>query len=131
MIWKLSSMLEDLLKRRDYQQEVILFLFSGSAGCALDGALQIAKDLPADKRVVVVFTDSIRNYITKHLNDDWMLENGFMDQENYDKAYFSQPGKYFGEDECVSALNLTEIPVVKNSITVKELIAEFSNKNIE
>lgn len=109
----------------------MLFNFIGSAGCALDGALQIAKNLPADKRVVVIFTDSIRNYITKHLNDDWMLENGFMQQEKYDSTYFSEPGKYFGDEERVSALNLSEVPVVKNTITVKDLIAEFAIKNTE
>ena len=40
-------------------------------------ALNIAKDLPADKRVVVLLADSIRNYMTKHLDDNWMTKNGF------------------------------------------------------
>ncbi len=52
----------------------------GSSGTAMAAALQIAKDLPADKRIVVVFPDSIRNYMTKFLNNDWMYEMGFISE---------------------------------------------------
>jgi len=55
-------------------------LCGGSSGATMWAALQVAKDLPADKRVVVLLADSIRNYMTKHLSDDWMSKNGFMDE---------------------------------------------------
>jgi len=35
-------------------------------------------DLGADKRVVVLLPDSVRNYISKFINNDWMYENGFI-----------------------------------------------------
>jgi len=55
-------------------------LCGGSSGATMWAALQVAKELPADKRVVVLLADSIRNYMTKHLSDDWMSKNGFMDE---------------------------------------------------
>ena len=33
-----------------------------------------ANNIGADKTCVVVLPDNIRNYMTKHLNDDWMYE---------------------------------------------------------
>ena len=59
----------------------------GSSGTALAGALLAIRELKigAGKRVVVLLPDSIRNYMTKFLNNDWMYENGFIsEQECYD-----------------------------------------------
>lgn len=57
-------------------------LIGGSSGTALAGALMAIKDLKigAGKRVVVILPDSLRNYITKFLNNDWMYENGFISE---------------------------------------------------
>ena len=41
--------------------------------------LQLAGDLPESARVVVVLPDSVRNYMTKFLDDDWMAERQFTD----------------------------------------------------
>jgi cystathionine beta-synthase len=53
-------------------------LCGGSSGATMWAALQVAKELPADKRCVVLLADSIRNYMTKHLDDGWMKKNNFM-----------------------------------------------------
>ncbi|XP_046689028.1 cystathionine beta-synthase-like [Homalodisca vitripennis] len=37
----------------------------GSSGSALCAALKIAKSLDANKRVVVILPDNVRNYMTK------------------------------------------------------------------
>lgn len=42
-------------------------------------AIQVAKSLKKGQRIVVLFADSVRNYMTKFLNDDWMKEHGFID----------------------------------------------------
>ena len=39
--------------------------------------MQVARDLGPGKRVVVILPDSIRNYMTKFVDDQWMKENGF------------------------------------------------------
>lgn len=53
-------------------------LCGGSSGAAMSAALKIAKDLPEDKRVVVVLPDGIRNYMTKFVSDHWMEARGYM-----------------------------------------------------
>jgi len=59
------------------------FLCGGSSGTALAGAMLAIKDLNIGegKRVVVLLPDSIRNYMTKFLNNDWMYENGFISEK--------------------------------------------------
>lgn len=53
-------------------------LVGGSSGAAMWGALQAAKDLKKGQKCLVIFPDSIRNYMTKYVNDTWMKEQGFM-----------------------------------------------------
>jgi len=52
-------------------------LVGGSSGSAMCAAVELCKELPADKRVVVVLPDGIRNYMTKFVKDEWMQENQF------------------------------------------------------
>ena len=58
-------------------------LVGGSSGTALAGAMEAIKDLNIEegKRVVVLLPDSIRNYMTKFLNSDWMFERGFISEK--------------------------------------------------
>ena len=66
-----------LMARRLIRQEGLLC--GGSAGAAVWAALQIAKREPG-KRIVVLLADSVRNYMTKFLDDRWMRENGFTER---------------------------------------------------
>ncbi|KAL7665341.1 Cystathionine beta-synthase [[Candida] zeylanoides] len=63
------------LARRIIREEGILV--GGSSGSALQAALQVAKDLTENDTVVVVFPDSIRSYLSKFADDEWMASNGF------------------------------------------------------
>lgn len=54
-------------------------LCGGSSGTAVWAAIQAAKDLKEGQRCVVVLPDSVRNYMTKFLSDEWMIENQMMD----------------------------------------------------
>jgi len=67
-----------LLARRLIKEEGLLC--GGSSGSALWAALQYAKEVGPNQRIVVLLADSVRNYMTKFLNDDWMLDNGFADE---------------------------------------------------
>lgn len=51
-------------------------LCGGSSGATFSVALKIANKLK-NKRIVVVLTDGIRNYMSKFLNDNWMIKNNF------------------------------------------------------
>lgn len=56
-------------------------LCGGSAGAAVWAALKVAEELPPGARVVVIIPDSIRNYLTKFVDDAWMRQNGFLENE--------------------------------------------------
>jgi len=61
-------------------------LCGGSSGTAVWAALQAAKELKEGQRCVVVLPDSVRNYMTKFLSNDWLIENGFMEApQGYEK----------------------------------------------
>lgn len=129
-LWLKSNDADSFKYARRLIKEEGLFV-GGSSGAAMEAALRVAKNLPEDKRVVVIFVDSIRNYMTKFLNDDWMLENGFLSQDVYDHQHFSQDTKVFGEDQLIRDLNLSIItPVSKNS-TVREVLQSFKTQNCE
>jgi cystathionine beta-synthase len=69
---------ESFLMTRRLVREEGLFC-GGSSGSAVVGALQVAKNLDADKTVVVILPDSGSRYLSKIFNDDWMRENRFLD----------------------------------------------------
>jgi len=52
-------------------------LIGGSSGSVVWGAIEAARDLSADKNVLVILPDSIRNYLSKFVSDEWMTTNGF------------------------------------------------------
>lgn len=53
-------------------------LCGGSSGGAAWAALQAAKSLKQGQNCVMILPDSIRNYLTKFVDDKWMTENGMM-----------------------------------------------------
>ncbi|MFI4962416.1 MAG: pyridoxal-phosphate dependent enzyme [Legionellales bacterium] len=55
-------------------------LVGGSSGAAMWGALQAAKSLGAGKKCLVILPDSIRNYMSKFVNDGWMRQEDFLQQ---------------------------------------------------
>ncbi|XP_072765152.1 cystathionine beta-synthase isoform X2 [Anoplolepis gracilipes] len=56
-------------------------LCGGSSGAAFLAAIKIAKNLPADKRLIIVLPDGIRNYMTKFVSDQWMEARDFLTHE--------------------------------------------------
>ena len=55
-------------------------LIGGSSGSAVWTALKVAGRLKKNEVCLVILPDSIRNYLTKFVNDDWMKEQGFIDK---------------------------------------------------
>ncbi|MBL8863600.1 MAG: cystathionine beta-synthase [Planctomycetes bacterium] len=64
-----------LMARKLIRQEGLLC--GGSSGSAMWAAREVARRVGPGKRFVVILTDSVRNYLTKFLDDRWMRENGF------------------------------------------------------
>ncbi|XP_045708540.1 cystathionine beta-synthase isoform X2 [Phyllostomus hastatus] len=57
-------------------------LCGGSAGSAMAVAVKAAQELREGQRCVVILPDSIRNYMSKFLSDRWMLQKGFLKEED-------------------------------------------------
>jgi cystathionine beta-synthase len=77
--WVRVSDRDSLLTARAItRQEGILV--GGSSGTALFAALTVARELPAEALMVVIFPDTGRNYLSKVYSDSWMLQYGFLDR---------------------------------------------------
>jgi cystathionine beta-synthase len=51
----------------------------GSSGAAVAAAVRYARELPAERLVVVLLPDSGSRYLSKIFDDKWMRENGFLE----------------------------------------------------
>ena len=66
-----------LMARRLIKEEGLLV--GGSSGGAVWAALQKAKKLKDNQNCIVILPDSIRNYISKFVDESWMDKNKFND----------------------------------------------------
>lgn len=65
-----------LTARRVIREEGLLI--GGSSGSAVWAALQAAKKLKKGQRCLVMLPDSIRNYLSKFVDDQWMRDHHFL-----------------------------------------------------
>lgn len=82
-------------------------LVGGSAGSVLQACMAFIKEAGWEndktKRVVCVFSDGIRNYLTKFLSKEWCIENKFLPEDE-----LKQPDHPFN-GVSLAELNLPEI----------------------
>jgi cystathionine beta-synthase len=64
--------------RRLAREEGILV--GGSSGLAVHAALTVAAELDENSVVVVILTDTGRNYLSKFFNDEWMRQQGYVER---------------------------------------------------
>ena len=64
-----------LMAKRLIKEEGLLV--GGSSGGAVWASLQVAKKLNKGNNCVVILPDSIRNYLSKFVDDEWMEKNKF------------------------------------------------------
>jgi len=70
---------EDSFKTaKDLIKQEGLFI-GGSSGSAVWAGLQAAKKLNKDQNCLIILPDSIRNYLSGFIDDEWMKENDFID----------------------------------------------------
>ncbi|HVV57050.1 MAG TPA: cystathionine beta-synthase [Gaiellaceae bacterium] len=67
-----------LTARRMAREEGLLV--GGSAGSTVWGGIETARKLGPDARVLTILPDSGRSYLSKFLDDNWMLEHGFLER---------------------------------------------------
>ncbi|MBV8423691.1 MAG: pyridoxal-phosphate dependent enzyme, partial [Candidatus Eremiobacteraeota bacterium] len=78
-IVRISDKESFLMARRIAREEGLLV--GGSSGTAVAAAARVAKGLPPDAILVVVMPDSGRGYMSKIFNDEWMIANGFLEDQ--------------------------------------------------
>jgi cystathionine beta-synthase len=119
--WYKTRDKESLLTSRRLIKEEGL-LCGGSSGSAMWAALQAAKEfkLTAEHRVVVILPDSVRNYMSKFLNDDWMVANKFIDSNIEEKR--KEDAQQYG-NATIKDLNLPDAVSVKGDQTCKDVLS--------
>jgi cystathionine beta-synthase len=55
-------------------------LVGGSSGSTVAGAIEFARRLGPEATVLTVLPDSGRSYLSKFLDDNWMIEHGFLER---------------------------------------------------
>ena len=96
-------------------------LVGGSSGSAVWAALQVARDVPKGAKVVTILPDSVRNYMTKFVDDRWMRENGFQEQE------WAQNGTV---GDVLRALPPRQVITLEVGATLGEAVRLFKERGI-
>ena len=65
-----------IMARKIIKEEGLLV--GGSSGGAVWAALKAAKKLTKNQKCLVILPDSIRNYLTKFIDNDWMQKNNYI-----------------------------------------------------
>ena len=71
---------ECFLMARDLVRHEGLYA-GGSAGAAVAGAIKFARQSRKRQNIVVLLPDGAAKYLSKVFNDEWLRENGFLDDE--------------------------------------------------
>lgn len=122
------------LARRLIAEEGLLV--GGSSGSALAALAQAAQDFKftKDDVVVVVFPDSIRNYLSKFADDDWLAANNLLDSKaeselGDSKASTGDSDPYGGA--TVRALRLKPVTSVPSSSPCADAIETMRDRGFD
>lgn len=109
------------MARRLIREEGILC--GGSSGAAMAVAIKAAKNLKAGQSCVIILPDSIRNYMSKWVNDSWMEARGLKESVN--------KNKYTWWETEISELKLDEPLTISPNITFQEATKFLKVNNLE
>jgi cystathionine beta-synthase len=130
------SLVDEWIKTDDKESFIIArklirlegLLCGGSSGSNVWAALQVAKRLEKGKRVLVILPDSTRNYMSKFLNSDWMVQNHFMDENDLTN---NATNSEWWSDRTVSDLNLSAPFTISPDLTCEEAVAVLKEKGFD
>ncbi|CAK1550532.1 unnamed protein product [Leptosia nina] len=111
-----------LMARKLSEKEGLLC--GGSSGTAMAAAVKAAKrmNLGAGKRVVVVLTDGIRNYMTKFVCDQWMEAHLFLDPPIHTMKWWKDP--------ITKLTPRHEYPMIGVGLSCLQAIKEMDKENV-
>lgn len=98
-------------------------MVGGTSGSNLAGCFKYIKEnnLQDDEnlRFVVIAPDNVRNYMTKHLSDEWMVKGGFKDHQDFYDEKHPLAGK------TAEMCDLKDIPYYDDRLTVGDALDCF------
>ncbi len=116
-----------LMARRLMSEEGMMC--GGSSGTAMWAAIKYIKEknIGKGKRCVVLLPDNIRNYMTKHLNDDWMYERGYISEAECAAGATSDliPNTDWGQDKTVGSLDLPDACFIYDNTPIGGALQQF------
>lgn len=114
------------MARRLIREEGLLC--GGSSGSNMYCAIQAAKDfgLKKGQKCVVILPDSIRNYMSKFLSDDWMSQRDFLQLDKH-----TDESKSWWWNLHVSALNLHSPSTVAPDVTIEETLEILNREGFD
>lgn len=107
--------------RRLIREEGILS--GGSSGSAVAAAIEVAKDLKAGQRCVVILPDGIRNYMTKFVTDNWLEARHFKEIENEHHHWWW--------NHTVANLSFAPVTSIKTDTTCVEALDVLKSNGLE
>lgn len=107
----------------------------GSAGGVLWSALHYAleKKLDKTKTIVAFLPDTGRNYLTRFLNNEWLLGYGFINEEEYRHLTMESgflPEEHYGEDLKLVDLHCPSIEVFPSDTPLSKVWHSLKKNNI-
>ncbi|MCB9899498.1 MAG: cystathionine beta-synthase [Planctomycetes bacterium] len=107
-----------IMARRLIRREGLMV--GGSSGSAVWATLEYAKKMKAGQRILTILPDSIRNYMTKFLDDRWMAENRFVDE----------PWAQGEVDDLIRGMDRRELITIGDAHKVGEAVRLMKNHGI-
>lgn len=120
--WLKVGDLESFTMAKRLQNEEGL-LCGGSSGAAMAAAVEMAKTLREDQTLVVLLPDSIRNYMSKFVNDSWLEARDLKEPIN--------TNHYGWWDHTIKELNLSQPGEIKINETCGAVIQKMKSFNVE
>lgn len=114
------------MARRLIREEGLLC--GGSSGSAAHVAMVVGKNLSSKQTILIILPDSVRNYMSKFIKDDWMAYHQFINpiqvsmNSSLEESNIPEPFSYVEKDSLVRAAN-----VIYRRHQLTHVFANFSN----
>jgi cystathionine beta-synthase len=113
----------------------------GSSGAALHVAVELAKEVGKGKTIVVVLPDGGGSYISKFYSDEWMRDNGFLEEKGpatvaellkskKNEVFTAKRGEKIGQViQEMKKYGISQMPVVESDGKAVGMIHEYDLLN--
>nr|ABU41040.1 cystathionine-beta-synthase [Lepeophtheirus salmonis] len=109
------------MARRLIREEGLLC--GGSSGASMAAAIEAAAELGPGKKCVVLLPDSVRNYMTKFLSDQWLIDRDIFQANPSDQLWW--------HNEKVSSLDITTPLSILPSLSVEQTLSIMNREGYD